>query len=391
MSRLLLFIFVALWSIYYLQGFAYSAGSRLAWITLLLGLLMCVYGWIKTYLTYKVPPILDATSVLLLIFSLYGFLLIISGQDIYRSFDFFQFTGDRYISSVFTSLAPVFLTYYFTRKGALKKHDLYFLFLLFFLICTARFIGYERARIFMSNYDTEGMTTNNIGYDFLALLPMVCVFRKKPIVQYILLLAVLFFTIYSVKRGAIIIALICAALLIYHNMHYKRHKILPIILGIIAVFATYYFIDHMLSSNEYFNMRFESTLEGNSSGREEYYTFFINYIKSLDSIPRLLFGGGAYYTVVLNGNLAHNDWLEILCCNGLFGVLIYLAYWACFYKSLKKSRKTYYHLPLLFLFISMLLKSFFSMTYASTPFYASFYFGYILARVHGAKNKIRVS
>ncbi len=134
-----------------------------------------------------------------------------------------------------------------------------------------------------------------------------------------------------------------------------------------------------MTTNSFFITRMEATMEGDSSARDEYYTFFLNYLGSLESIPKMLFGGGAYYTVVLLGNLAHNDWLEILICNGLVGAIIYLVYWVRYYKTIRLSRNTDLYLPLMLLFISMAAKTLFSMSYASTPLYASFYLGFLLA------------
>lgn len=381
MKRFLLILFIAVWCVYYLQGSLYSAGSQLATISLFAGLLLSVYGWLKCYTRYPMPKMLNTMSILLLMFALYGIIMMISGTQIFRSFDRFQYTGARYITSTFSSLCPVFFAYLSTRDGILQEKHLKVLFFVFFAVCTARYLGYAYARELVGVYDTDGMTTNNLAYDFLGLLPMVCVFKKRPFVQYISILAILAFIIYSVKRGAILIGLVSVAYLILKNMSTgrKKNKLSYVFLAIVVVILSYSFIEYLMTTNSFFITRMEATMEGDSSARDEYYTFFLNYLGSLESIPKMLFGGGAYYTVVLLGNLAHNDWLEILICNGLVGAIIYLVYWVRYYKTIRLSRNTDLYLPLMLLFISMAAKTLFSMSYASTPLYASFYLGFLLA------------
>ena len=387
MKRFFLFLFITVWCIYYLQGALYAAGSRLALVSLLLGLVLCVAGWFSAYHSYKMPSMLNTTSLMLVMFAAYGFFLVLSGKQIYRSFDQFHLTGVRYITSVFSSLSPVFITYYFTKKGILKERHLQFLFLVFLVICISRFWGYERARILMSEFDTDGMATNNIAYDFLGLLPMVCLFNRKSSLQYLSLIVILFFVIYSVKRGAILITFICAAIFIFKSLSRKSSRSM-VFLSILAIAGAYLFIDYMITNNAYFVSRLESTFEGDDSGRGEYYALLINYLKSIDSIPRMLFGGGAYHTVEINGNLAHNDWLEILVCNGLLGLTIFAVYWIRFYKTTREAKGMDIYLPLLLLFVSMFLKTLFSMSYSSTPFFASFYLGYCVAQLNNQKNGV---
>ena len=161
-----------------------------------------------------------------------------------------------------------------------------------------------------------------------------------------------------------------------------------VFLSILAIAGAYLFIDYMITNNAYFVSRLESTFEGDDSGRGEYYALLINYLKSIDSIPRMLFGGGAYHTVEINGNLAHNDWLEILVCNGLLGLTIFAVYWIRFYKTTREAKGMDIYLPLLLLFVSMFLKTLFSMSYSSTPFFASFYLGYCVAQLNNQKNGV---
>ena len=92
----------------------------------------------------------------------------------------------------------------------------------------------------------------------------------------------------------------------------------------------------MLTTNEYFAYKMTEATDG-ASGREDSYTFIWNYfLNKLDSGNYLncIFGEGANASVRITGNYAHNDWLEILTNQGIFGIIIYSIYWLKYYKSI---------------------------------------------------------
>ena len=81
--------------------------------------------------------------------------------------------------------------------------------------------------------------------------------------------------------------------------------------------------------------------------------------------------------------MAHNDWLEFLIDMGIFGTIVYLAFWINNIKTCVKSA----HICSYNVFIGILLfviiylgKSFFSMSIMSMPFYATSVFGYLVAQ-----------
>lgn len=348
-----------------------------------LGLVLSVFFAVKSFVNYKMPKMLNVLGLLIVVFGIYGILLQLSGSQGSMKSTGFEFTGIRYIHGSFSSLTPIIAFFYLTKKGFISKRTLQIWFFFFLIIATLRFFSYESARILNSKFNIDEVT-NNLSYDFLALLPLVLLFKEKPTIQYGSLIYIMFFILYGMKRGAILIAMICFLILFWKllNDRSKKTKIATIVFGTVVVIAMFYFFNQLMRTSDYFNQRIASTIEGNTSGRDFYYSTLLLYFLNLQSPLKFLFGGGAYYTFKLLGNVAHNDWLEILINNGIVLAFVYLIYWCCFLREVKRAKKTDYLLSLLLLFVIGLLKSFFSMSYSSTPLYSSLYLGYCLASMN---------
>ena len=78
----------------------------------------------------------------------------------------------------------------------------------------------------------------------------------------------------------------------------------------------------MMSNSEYFVSRYEQTLEGNTSGRNDIYENLWNTLLLEPNPLYFYLGRGANSTLNIVGNGAHQDWLETFCNNGLLGVII---------------------------------------------------------------------
>ena len=81
------------------------------------------------------------------------------------------------------------------------------------------------------------------------------------------------------------------------------------------------------------------------------------------------------------GNIyAHNDWLEILFCQGAVGLLIFIKFWRGLFMS---ARSTLIAEPsrfcLFLLFCIFFLKTFFSMSIVGIPIYSTTMMGFALA------------
>ena len=117
------------------------------------------------------------------------------------------------------------------------------------------------------------------------------------------------------------------------------------------------------------------------SGRDVVFSQLSSYFFNETSAWQFYLGSGANHTVAVAGNYAHNDWLELAVNQGCLGVLVYLIYWICMYKTWRHSKS----LPTIYsslgaLLIIYFLSTFFSMSYGSMSIYATLCMGYCLAQ-----------
>ena len=129
-----------------------------------------------------------------------------------------------------------------------------------------------------------------------------------------------------------------------------------------------------------FRYRISQTFEGDSSGRDALYNTFLNHFLQEQNPFRFLFGYGANGTILLGGNYAHNDWLEIITNQGILGFVIHLVYWVTlivFWKKIKRNPQAFMAIGLFI--IVYLFSSFFSMSYNCVTRCAAMILGYYLA------------
>jgi O-antigen ligase len=142
----------------------------------------------------------------------------------------------------------------------------------------------------------------------------------------------------------------------------------------------FYAVNRMMSRSDYFQERVNDTMEGDTSGRDIYYAFFIDYYLNNTTDEEFLLGMGANATLGIWHNYAHNDWLEIAINQGLFGVFLYLIYWITFLKlCLKKGVEHKIKTALWIVFVIYFLQTFFSMSYSDYTLYSSMVLGYCIA------------
>ena len=224
--------------------------------------------------------------------------------------------------------------------------------------------------------------TNNLGYLFVSLIPFIYFFNKK-IFQIGLLLFLMAFVIFSMKRGAILVGILATFLYIFWT--FKNTKgyqwCFAIILFVIIGFVAAHYLEAFYADNAYFQMRVDSTLEGDSSSRDQISSSLLNWYVYKANIFQQLFGAGADATLSIYGIFAHNDWLEILIDQGVVGVILYLWYWSVFYKNNKRfSKGTPEYMILTTVLVSCFSRCFFSMSYNVIPVSTSLLMGYCLAQ-----------
>ena len=337
-------------------------------ISQLLFIAISLYYWVYANSKYVLPVYLKALNVLLVMFTIYGGLLIISGEHMRIETLGVETSTTEYLKSIYKSLLPVYPFFVFGKQGVLKEKDIRLFFIVFLVLAISSF------------FDSQGRS--NMGYTFVALLPVLVVYHKKPVIQYLGLAVCLYFIMIAAKRGAILCGVLCFVWFIITNLKkvQKKRKWIVVIVSLAVVLAGVYFYRYLMETNALFIYRMELTAEGNSSGRDDLYSIFFNHFIHEENPFRFLFGNGANGTLKISYNFAHNDWLEIAINQGLIGLVIYLIYWVCFYVTWRKTKQH----PQAFMAVGMFiivyfLSTLFSMSYNNVGYCASMVLGYYLA------------
>lgn len=354
-------IYVGLWCIYMLQDVLYPSGiiNLLLQLVMMLLSMIALFKYIYESRIYEYSSILKATFLLIVMYAIYGSIHImfdapINGQNTYY-----------YLQSALNSLAPIFLFYHFTMNGKLTS-DRIKIYLPFFIVtCILLYYKNERLQLYATSAEE---ITNNMGYMFVTLIPLLFFLYKKPLIQFLLIGIILFYVFMGIKRGAILIGVLGTMVLLYTNIKssFSRwSKFLFTLLTITIIVGISLYIDYMMNNSAYFMARVEQTMEGNTSGRDAIYKNLWNTIR-LESNPFYFYlGRGADSTLKITGKFAHQDWLETFCNNGLVGVLILFYFLYTLGKTAWQSRK-YFPQMMFYSFITLVFiifsKTLFSMS-----------------------------
>lgn len=333
---------------------------------------------------YELPVFFKALNVLLFMFTIYGVLLLISGEQLMEKTMNLVVPHSNYLKSIYKSLLPIYPFYVFTKQGLLKEKTIKTWFIIFLLL-SIRFFYSSQARMLIEAMERGSSAvefTNNMGYSFLALLPALVLFYKKPVVQYLGIIICGYYIVMCMKRGALLIGVVCLIWFMVTNLKIvsKKQKWIVIIVSLALIFLGIYLYYYMIETSAYFRYRVTQTKTGDASGRDELYSMFYEHFIHEEKPLRFLFGYGADGTLKVAGEFAHNDWLEIATNQGLLGLIVFLLYWICFYFSWRKAK---WH-PQAFMAIGMLffiyfLSTVFSMSYNSVTRCAAMVLGYYLA------------
>lgn len=388
-------LFFFLCCVYSLQGVIYATGSMVAKIILMVILVWSMCLWYKVNVRNKLlPKFLYALNAFLMLTTIYGAILIISGKQLYIVESGTQVSNLDYLKNIFWSLLPIYVFYEYARQGKLRESHMrvYSLCLLFLAIVSYLNTAIQTSDL--SNFDlTSQEFTANVGYSFLAILPLLFFWHKRTIWQFFFLLICFFFIIISMKRGAILIGSICFAYFLwitYRNAK-GRVKVFIVLLSIVSIFVAVVIINYLILNNDYFIYRIESTLEGDSSHRDEIYMTYFTHFISETNFFKFAFGNGADATLAIGPNYAHNDWLELAINNGCLGLMIYVWYFIALLKDSNTVRRKnqLYSKVILMVFIIMFSSTLFSMSYASMSKALSLAIGFTLAQIYN-KNQIGV-
>ena len=379
--------FLLIWVIYYLQGIAYPEGGIISLALLGVNLLISASCTLKVMQRRNGPIYFRGLNMLMFLFTIYGFILVLMGPStLYYPISGKSMPSYNYIKSIYLSMLPIYTFYYYTKRRYLTAEHLRMWGVIFLASVTLSYISMHRAALeaLLEKGSHADEITNNSGYLFLSCLPLLVLYRKKPLIQFTALAFVMAFIVMGMKRGAIVIGLVCAAYFMWQAIRNSTGKtrFMFIILSVgICAGAVLFFI-HQMSTSNYMMKRIEDTLSGNSSGRDNLYTFFWNYFTENADFTHYLLGRGANGTLEIYYNYAHNDWLEIAVNQGLLGIIIYAFYWFCFYKTWKHAKNIDSKTILVLTALIFFAKTLFSMSYADMSYVSTSVLGYALATVN---------
>ena len=376
-------IYILLWCMYWLQGSVYSTGGIMSQLILGSVLLFSLFQFIIANFRYRLPSALRTLSLIIVIFITYGIFSILKCETfVIGETGLSGITAVGYLKNIMISLLPIYTIYVAVKEGYITERSIKKWIIPFLLVALAEFYqSYLDGRSLSSLDDI----TNNSAYVILAILIFLPFLSKKPFIQYLLLIICLLLVLIGMKRGAWVCGLVVTIWFLYNNLRHrdcKRNAFKIVLLSIIILWLTRYAIDYMYQTNDYFNTRLESTLEGDSSHRDEIYSELFYHFTNETSFLNFMFGHGANSTLKIAANYAHNDWLEIAINNGLFMVILYAIFWIQMISLVRyiKNDKQIYMIISMFLIIYF-IRTFFSMSYADIPTCASVALGFAMAKI----------
>lgn len=212
-----------------------------------------------------------------------------------------------------------FPAYYFSRKGAVTENALRLAGIAMFM-CAVISYYLNINLIILNSVADEGGMTNNVGYLFVCILPLLFTNYRKNLVFIVLSYI---FVLICLKRGAILCSVFTLPLFFsFFRKKFKINRLVLLFIILMVGLISAYFMYDFIQQNEYVAKRVELTLEGNSSGRDDIYQTMWSGIKKY-SADELLLGKGINYSMIISGGYAHNDWLEILSSMGILGCIFY--------------------------------------------------------------------
>lgn len=381
-------IYILLWQVYELQFFVFGElGTLFSRAIILFLTSISIYYTIYAISRYKIPAYIKGLAFFVSILIIYGLIAVFSPYNL-------DVSGVNYLLSFSSSLLPIFPCYVFTRQEKLTKTSLQWWIWIFFITATLCYFQNDqlKMRFFMELGSEREEITNNTGYLFVSLIPALVLWDKKRILRFVGLIYCMAFILLSMKRGAILCGAIATVFFVIYMFRYAKRSAK---FGIVLLTATFiiigwFFVQNLLESSDYFNDRLQDTIEGNSSGRDDLFSRLINGYRNETSVFNSLFGNGADATIAEYGQHAHNDWLELLINQGALGVLVYLFYWICFYKSTRKARfNDELYSAVSILLIYNFIRSFFSMSYYDMSIYATVCLGYCMGMISEHENQLK--
>lgn len=385
------YVYIALWMMYYLQVILMLRGI-IAQAILVVLIILSFFAFLQVNISYRTGSYLKWLNIILLVITVYGLVLFFSGFALYPD-EYNIKTGLEYgyLQRYYISVLPIYAFYLFSLQGKFSDMNMKYIFLTFLVFSVLMY--YQNYFVVSQEIEREEIT-NNMGYRFVPLIPMLTFFKMKDIWKYTFLIIIFAFIMMSMKRGAILVGTIALMLYMKHHLKARTTKqiIYIVFLSTIAICIIYLFVMNLYETSDYFKSRLNSTMEGDTSTRSWMYPYYFDYFIHRTSALEFFFGCGANAAYLRLGEYAHNDWLEFAINQGIFGVILYTIYWVSFIREWKS-----YYGPLVYkqtlgdLIIIYFLVSLFSMSLDGMPTATALCLGYCLAQNEKSKKALLLS
>lgn len=238
-----------------------------------------------------------------------------------------------------------------------------------FFFCTMALVSIVMYFVTMSMMRLEDENSYGGGYQILVALPVfLYFFRNKALrTQMIITIVLLVLVLTSMKRGDIFACILVVVVYYYIKLRDKGKIDLRIIVAaIVTAFIGFFAFKYLLATNEIFAWRFEQTIEGDSSNRDTIYSSLWNYYLNAP-LNVQLFGGGFDATLKIADARAHSDVLEVLSCEGIIGLIVYMGAFISLFKQMRRRTDVTEKAILASILIIWFVKMIFSMFIFSQP------------------------
>lgn len=373
-------IYISIWAVFHIGRYLEVSG-----ITLLL-LILFIWSLYDMYMLHRktrLPRFVRVYDIMFVMFMFYGAMMFLGITSVGRvELDDKEIKSTDYLIKILQSLAP-FYTFY--RNALKNKYDIHRInaWSVVFIVVAGLDYLLQLRNSLMSHLGDE--VVNNGSYVVLCLVPIICLFKNK-LIQIVALLLCVFTILMAFKRGPILIMAICAIYYLYYTVHSTNNKFWVFALLFGAIVAGYYALNRFILSSDLFQARLELTMEGYNSGRDDIVSNLLDAFKN-SNIFNMVFGHGAYGTVLLTGRLAHNDWIQILIDEGIMGIIIHASFcWQLFLLWKNTPKETSEKLSLGTFVIIYLFTTMFSMAFDRIPVYEMVVLAYCAAN-YGVKIK----
>lgn len=367
-----------------MQDILFGEGGLIGRLLLIVLLVWSVSIFLKIRRHSKQPRSLNVLAVLLGTYILYGLIPILTSETLNVGYGV-AVPPFSYMKSALISIVPVFVFFYYAKKGYITQTNIKWLAVAFFAILI--FDYYHSTTKLLLQALERGSSieefTNNVGYNFLCLLPYLYFFKKKYALLF--MLGIMVFIVMAMKRGAIMIGAVCVMFYLYQWIRLASRKTkMYVSIGIVFIIVlSGYFVMDFYDQSSYFQQRVEDTLEGNTSDRDVIVSSLWGFYVGDASLFEQLFGCGANGTLKHGQVFAHNDWLEMLINQGLIGVLIQLAFYVTLFFDMRKMRRIdkQYYFSFFTLYIIAFAKTIFSMSICAMLPYTTMMLGFFLYQI----------